>query len=244
MINTLKTEQYIDVLYDNNFLPIITKPTRVTEHTITLIDHIYTNIPVHRIVPGVVTMDISYHLPIFCVIDLPIEENKSKHYYRDYTNFNKEAYLSDIYSIDWLQILDEHENINSKTSMFIEKVKMIVNKHCPNKQIPRKKIKQLVHKPWITKGLIKSIKVKQKLYRTHYLSNDLVKKQQYKKYSNTLNNLKNKIKKGYFKEQFQLCKSNLKTTWKLIGTLINRKQKSQTHPMKFSTQFQNIYRKE
>jgi endonuclease/exonuclease/phosphatase family metal-dependent hydrolase len=37
------TEEYLDMLYLNNFIPIITKPTRITEHSSTLIDHIYTN---------------------------------------------------------------------------------------------------------------------------------------------------------------------------------------------------------
>lgn len=29
--------------YSNNILPLITKPTRITDDTATLIDHIYTN---------------------------------------------------------------------------------------------------------------------------------------------------------------------------------------------------------
>jgi hypothetical protein len=36
------TEKYLDMLYTNNFLPIITKPTRITDHTKTLIDHTHT----------------------------------------------------------------------------------------------------------------------------------------------------------------------------------------------------------
>ena len=38
-----QTEEFLDMLYANNILPIITKPTRLTDHTATLIDHIYTN---------------------------------------------------------------------------------------------------------------------------------------------------------------------------------------------------------
>ena len=36
-----QTEQFLDMLYANNILLIITKPTRLTDHTATLIDHIY-----------------------------------------------------------------------------------------------------------------------------------------------------------------------------------------------------------
>ena len=34
---------YTDMLYSYDLLPVITKPTRITSHTATLIDHIYTN---------------------------------------------------------------------------------------------------------------------------------------------------------------------------------------------------------
>ena len=35
-----QTEEFFDVLYANNISPITTKPTRLTDHTRTLIDHI------------------------------------------------------------------------------------------------------------------------------------------------------------------------------------------------------------
>ena len=38
-----KTSQYLDLLFTNSFIPLINRPTRITDHTATLIDHIYTN---------------------------------------------------------------------------------------------------------------------------------------------------------------------------------------------------------
>jgi hypothetical protein len=38
-----KTNNYVDNLFSNGFLPIITKPTRVTTSSATLIYHICTN---------------------------------------------------------------------------------------------------------------------------------------------------------------------------------------------------------
>ena len=38
-----QTEQFLGMLSANNILPVITKPTRVIDHTATLIDRIYTN---------------------------------------------------------------------------------------------------------------------------------------------------------------------------------------------------------
>ena len=55
-----KTEDYLDMLYSSNLLPVI-KPTRITSQT--LIDHIYTNISTDQTISGIVAMDISVHLP-------------------------------------------------------------------------------------------------------------------------------------------------------------------------------------
>ena len=41
--NHLPTNNYINMLYSNNFYPINTKPTRLTDHSATFIGHVYTN---------------------------------------------------------------------------------------------------------------------------------------------------------------------------------------------------------
>ena len=70
------------------------------------------------------------------------------------------------------------------------------------------------------------------MYKTHYLSNNPVKIREFKNYSNRLNHLKNINKKAYFCKKFDLCKNNLKATWKIIGNLIKRKTKAQTTPQR------------
>ena len=37
------TEDYLIMIYSKNFLPLVTEATRITHHTATFIDHIYTN---------------------------------------------------------------------------------------------------------------------------------------------------------------------------------------------------------
>ena len=87
------------------------------------------------------------------------------------------------------------------------------------RQLSQKKQK-LCAKSWITNGILKSIKTKHKLYKTHFLSNNPIKVTEYKKYANKLNWLKNICKKNYFSQHFNLCKNNLKASWKLIGMLV------------------------
>ena len=64
------------------------------------------------------------------------------------------------------------------------------------KKVSISKNKQL-NKPWITNGILKSIKTKQKMYKAHFLSNDMVKIKQYKTYANRLNRIKKYSKNIY-----------------------------------------------
>ena len=61
----IKTNDYLDNLFSNGFIPEITKPTRITSHSATLIDHIYTNKPDFTFSSGIILTDISDHFWIF-----------------------------------------------------------------------------------------------------------------------------------------------------------------------------------
>ena len=186
--NHQPTEKYLDMLYSNSLMPIITKPTRITEHTRTLIDHIYTNTSTSQIIPGIALFDISDHLPVFCVTNTSVKRCQERMYYRDYSHFKKESYLNDFRQINWNEII-YCNNINQYTENVINTINEITNRHAPVKEVSRSKAKQLL-KPWITNGILKSIKNKQKMYHTHFYCNNIEKVLQYKRYSNKLNKLK------------------------------------------------------
>ena len=84
-------------------------------------------------------------------------------------------------------------------------------------------------KPWISNCILVSIERKQKMFKTHYLSHDPDKIKDYKIYSNKLNKIKQIARKKYLESQFEMDKGNIKMTWKLIGTLINKKTTTNDH---------------
>ena len=111
-----QTERYLNVIYSLDLLPVITKPTRITNHTATLIDHIYTN-NVNRLTSGIVTVDISDHLPVFCMVHTPFKkQNRQNTYFRDYSKFNTESYLHDIDTIDWYTITEQCNDLHEVTA--------------------------------------------------------------------------------------------------------------------------------
>lgn len=66
-----QTQEYLNMLHSNNISPVITKPTRITNYMATLIDHVDTN-STNQMISGIATIDISDHLPTFCIADIPV----------------------------------------------------------------------------------------------------------------------------------------------------------------------------
>ena len=96
-----QTSEYLDMLLTLGFMPIITKPTRITDHTATLIDHIYTNTPEKLMKSGLCLADISDHLPIFCTIANTLPTNNEPRFFRDFRHFNEDAYHQDLLAVDF-----------------------------------------------------------------------------------------------------------------------------------------------
>ena len=101
-----------------------------------------------------------------------------------------------------------------------------------SQQIRTSETKRSSRKPWLTRGILKSIKHKQKTLSYPFKEPSKIQRKlsQYKKYSNLLNNIIKNRKRAYLISQFESNKSNLRKTWKLIGHLIKRKSKSEMSP--------------
>ena len=82
----------------------------------------------------------------------------------------------------------------------------ISDKHAPIEK-PSRCQKKLLRKPWISKGIFCSIKVKQRLFKTHFFSGDPAKIKLYKTFNNKIKDL---AKQKYFIEQFEINKGNIK----------------------------------
>ena len=66
--------------------------------------------------------------------------------------------------MDWNALLNKKTcDVDNLFSSFYNKFNKLINKHAPMKTISNRKAKQL-SKPWITKGIRISIKIKNKLY--------------------------------------------------------------------------------
>ena len=119
-----QTERYLNVIYSLDLLPVITKPTRITNHTATLIHHLYPN-DVNRLTSGIVTVDISDHQSFVWLTHL----SKSK--------TDKESYLHDVDTIDWNAITEQCNDLHEVTARNIDATELIVEKHAPKRKLTR-----------------------------------------------------------------------------------------------------------
>ena len=79
-----------------------------------------------------------------------------------------------------------------------------------------------VFNPWMTKGLQKSSKRKQKLYDKFLKSKTNENEEKYKTYNSLFEILKEKSKKFYYSRKLDSCKQNMKKTWDTVKEVIGK----------------------
>ena len=200
-------------------LPYIIQPTRITSHSKSIIDNIFSNYISQEIISGNLTSTISDHLPQFLIaphIFSNAPNKKSNIFERDWSKFNREEFILDYFAIDWPHILKlQNNDTNTSFQNFFDSMNRILNKHAPSKRLSKYKLK-FKTKPWITMALQKSISIKNKLFSDYINKKDLSQKTElhikYKSYRNMLSTLMKKSKQNYFTKFFENNLKNLTNT--------------------------------
>ena len=199
-----------------SFFPTIDKPTRVNSNSATLIDNIFVNQIGREITSGNIISDISDHYSQFCIIkSFKIKELPQKTMYRKFSRDTEENIHSELSEINWdLAMSNCGDNADSGFSKFFNSLNKIVNKHAPLQPLLKCKAKQF-SKPWITRGIRKSIKVKNALFASGNF-------EKYKHYCNKILTLVRCSKKLYYHSYFNDHMKNVRKTWIGINHLIGR----------------------
>ena len=167
------TGEFLDGLYSHlfNFFPLIMLPSRITSYTATLIDNIFSNHVEHSYLrSGLLITDISDHLPIFSIsLDhMRTHQRQAESLFvRDKSEQNIFSFLEELYHIDWSKLDGYSYPKIYYYSKFLERYTKTYEKHFPLKKLKRRLPPR---RPWISQGLLKSIKQKNRLYK-RYLSN-------------------------------------------------------------------------
>ena len=122
------TNEFIYSMVSHCLLPHILQPTRATDHSATVIDNIFTNANDFDTTSDNILNRLAYHFsPFFIFQKLNINRKDSAFYKYDYSNFDKDNFVSDFAKINW----NENKNttlgdVNVKFYNFYDKVSICV----------------------------------------------------------------------------------------------------------------------
>ena len=142
---------FLNTLGSHFFQPYILQPTRITDHSASLIDNIFFNSIEPLTISGNIVHDLTDHIPNFIIFNkfstLPFKIFKS-----DYLEFDQQALVSEIPLIDWESVFISSVSPCNIFKSFYSKISSIIDKHIPVKQLSRRELK-LESKPWISDAL-------------------------------------------------------------------------------------------
>ena len=221
--NNKKVQTYLILIYQSGLFPTINKPTRVTRKTATIIDYILTNSFIDTNFQTMIfKADISDHFPICFRLQstMPKIENKVTYITKRITKQDViEKFNQDLYKTSWDDII-KNENPNEAYKMFLQKVKVLYDQYFPKQYI---KIKEKhLRSPWITTGIKKSSKRKQKLLNKFLKNRNNQNEYEYKNYKKLFESIKKRAKRNYFSSLIIKYKNNIKKTWHVIKEAIGK----------------------
>ena len=226
--NNQKVCDYLSMIESIGMQQVISSPTRVTDSTSSVIDHIYTNVYNPTIHSGVIETDISDHFPIFIIFE---SKNKNKNDFmrktsRSYKSFNAQSFHEDLGKIKWAHIC-RYEDVNTAYRVFHDMFVKVCDKHAPTIEYNVSRKKSGPKKPWISSAILKSIKKKHTLYKNYKSANFSEEYgNKYKRYRNTLVTVIKNAKRLYYCNSFNCNRSDMRKTWETINELIGRKSKN------------------
>ena len=218
-----RTQDFIELNLDNNLLPSITRPTRITKSSATLIDNIIVSQSLRANCKSrIVIDDISDHLPSMVKFDEMLQKCKTSKLVTS-RNLNERTLqkISDsLTRTNWSDVITE--NVDESFDSFDDLLLKTLDKYAPT--VTRKlSNKNFRREAWLNPSLLRCIKTQKRLYlktiKASVHDQDIIK---YKNYKKVLEKLKRLAKNTYYQTKCKEFNSNAKKMWDLINDVIGK----------------------
>ena len=215
------TQLFVDTLSSYFFQPTIHKCTRVCENSSTLIDNIFTNKRSHVVKSGIIASDISDHFPIFNICNVNVKQPypKESSYFHNTSVKNILRLRQELLNTDWTNVMCEPD-ADSAYSKFSGVLNETFQRCCPLTLHSRKI--NYTKSPWISKGILKSIRHKSKLFSRFKITHSHSDKVKFTQYRNILSIVIKKAKKMYYGGLIERKKDNTSELWKILNSIIGK----------------------
>ena len=226
-----RIKDYLDMMLSHGYLPRITLPSRITDHSATLIDHIFVRErnPADKSHSGNIFTDISDHFANFYLCQNANPQGRQQRQkVQIFGKKNVTNFVENLLHTQWEPLYSQTDP-NVCANFFNTVISHAYEKSFPLKLVSSKRIKD---KPWISTSLKKSIKRKNHLFHIYTKNRTIENKQKYSKYRNILISCIRQSKKVYFQELFDRKSTRITKMWTVLGKMLNPNKKSQSSSIK------------
>ena len=205
-------QSWLEYMETFGLFQFIKVPTRVTDQSATLIDHVYSNTHTNILMTTVPQVGLSDHFPIFISRKTNGSYSlKSTHYtisYRSFKNFDENKFINDLQSTPWdvIKIFDDvNDIVETWSTLFCD----IVDKHLP---LRKHRVKRKQQPKWLTANIIDAFKTRDRFKSVNS-------EEQYKIWRNKVNKMIKVSKKQQYSEIINENDKNPASVWKLFKEL-------------------------
>ena len=200
---------YIDTIMSNGYLQTITKATRIHDTSLSLIDHVLTNVIGSTNDVGTLVNNISDHFINFFFV--PANKHNRKPYYinkRIMSKANKERFRDNLSNLTWRNVTNA-THVDLAFDAFWTDFKLLYDMCFP---LTRSHFNKNIHpkQPFMTKGLLISRSNKEKLHKNYLCNTNTETKANYTKYRNIYASLIRLSKKMYYESSLHKFKKKTK----------------------------------
>ena len=217
-------QNFLNIMFANSLMPSISKPTRISDSSATLIDNIFLNSG-QQVKSGILTVDLSDHLPIFLLDQGCFDVNNvgefSEISFRKINKLNVDRFISSLSRVNF-ETITSIEDVDLSFSKLYD---LIFEKYCSCFPVVTLRLSnKQISKPWINREINCMIKRRQayfSLFKQHKLSSAF-----YNRFRNFVTNEIRISKNQYYLNKFDQYKKDCKKSWELINSILQNKNKN------------------
>ena len=222
-----KVENYLNNYLEKSFIPCITLPTRITDHSATLIDHIFLKCPrkllQNKCSSGNLIFDVSDHLPNFIFFNIDAPSIKDRPYIRLFTEKRKKLFLDNLENEQSLINENDLGEVNSSYNIFSTNYLNLFNKYFPYVRQSRSSYKD---KPYITSGIKVSIKTRNMLYFKYLNNKNDINKSIWRRFRNKTRTVITRAQETYYNKLLNDHQNSSRQLWNTFGKILNKNKQN------------------
>jgi hypothetical protein len=194
-----QVSDYLNLLFSYGLLKVVTRPTRCTSHSASIIDHVLTDSAHSIYETAIITTKISDHFPIVFFLQPKKPKLKPKTVVsRNFSKQNMEKFKNSLQNMRWGFVLEE-EDPQVAYNLFSDTFFNLYNLQFPLREV-KFNINQHNVEPWMSKGLLTSRYKKLDLASQAARNPSLYTLAQFKTYRNLYNKTLRAGKKLYLEK--------------------------------------------